>query len=348
MSGAPATGKTVVLSAIARLFQGAPSAPPHVKGAAVPIPKGSITASQPWLPAPAAKNRAVFHTVFHQNSKYRDFVSGLMPDLGTAGKFTVSKGVLLAANAFASQLDSAALLIIDELNRGPAVQLFGGAIVAMEHDKRGDGSGAAVVERSVGFDALTTSGQSTIYLSSDLFIVGVMNQADTSVEALDVAFLRRWEPYPLLPSIDVLTTYFGIPPVTTAPSAAPTGVPDVYVAAARAWAAVNERVSIGRGPEYAIGHGVFMAEPPAATTQGALEHVSRAWNRVLAHVEEIFFGDPRGIAAVLNLLTVKNPSVRFETLMFGDEPRERVVGPRPVPPSEIYDYLLAIAADGPP
>ena len=58
-----------------------------------------------------------------------------MPDLRAgkpAGSFRITEGVLYRASEFAKQPNSAALLIVDEINRGPTVQVFGGAIVAME------------------------------------------------------------------------------------------------------------------------------------------------------------------------------------------------------------------------
>ena len=345
ITGPPATGKTVLLTELARLFEGDPAGPEHRPGAPVPIPKNAAAAESPWLPSPAASNRAVFRTVFHQNSKYRDFVSGLMPSLQAAGEFEVSEGVLLRANDHASSQDGAALLIIDEMNRGPAVQLFGGAIVAVESDKRGDATGLPSAS-SVPFEALRSDGVKEVTLSSDLYIVGVMNQADTSVEALDVAFLRRWEAMRLDPSWEVLAEHLGVTMAAAELPASPTTSEEVYRAAIRAWSAVNKRIAAGRGGEYRLGHGVFMTEGPAATVAEAEEHVSRAWTKVLVHIEEVFFGDQQGVAVVLNLFAGPNPVAEFKTELFGDEPRERVESPNPIPANKIYGYLLAVAKDG--
>ena len=81
-------------------------------------------------------NRKVFRTTLHQNSKYRDFLTGIVPELGAGGGYRINEGILYRANEFAKQDNSAALLIIDELNRGPAIEVFGGSIVAIESDKR--------------------------------------------------------------------------------------------------------------------------------------------------------------------------------------------------------------------
>ena len=42
----------------------------------------------------------------------------------------------MSAAEYALQPDSAALVVIDEINRGPAVQVFGSAIVGIERSKR--------------------------------------------------------------------------------------------------------------------------------------------------------------------------------------------------------------------
>ncbi|MFW8194369.1 ATPase, partial [Klebsiella pneumoniae] len=47
-------------------------------------------------------------------------------------------------------------------------------------------------------------------LPHDLYILAAMNQADASVEPLDVAFLRRWEPLRLEPDESILRAYYGL------------------------------------------------------------------------------------------------------------------------------------------
>src|SRR5712664_3923723 len=81
ISGPPATGKSRLLNEVARAFaDSAPKGPVHVPGASIAIPKTPpITAPlNVVLPSGERTNRKVFRTVFHQNSKYRDFVTGLV------------------------------------------------------------------------------------------------------------------------------------------------------------------------------------------------------------------------------------------------------------------------------
>lgn len=86
LSGPPGVGKTRLLSEIAAVFeagglgsQGTPT-----------LSHGDDVAIQD------AEEAKVFRTVFHQNSKYRDFVTGLAPAVGEgkAGQFTIVEGTL--------------------------------------------------------------------------------------------------------------------------------------------------------------------------------------------------------------------------------------------------------------
>jgi len=143
-------------------------------------------------------------------------------------------------------------------------------------------------------------------LPDDLYILAAMNQADASVEPLDVAFLRRWEPYVLDPSSEVLRTHFGISGSNAVSGALPAVAAEakqVFEASVRAWEKVNRQIRLGRGPEFQIGHGVLMNDTSAEkTTDAALQVSANSWAKVIAHVQEVFFGDLRGIAATLNAI----------------------------------------------
>lgn len=121
-----------------------------------------------------------------------------MPVLGATGGYCVNAGILYRANEFAKQENSAALLIIDEINRGPAIEVFGGSIVAIESDKRLNEDNTPNVATQF-FEIINpVDGQMMEYaFSPNLYILAAMNQADASVAPLDVAFMRRWQSYSL-------------------------------------------------------------------------------------------------------------------------------------------------------
>lgn len=356
VSGPPGTGKSKLLAEVALAFETgfgvAPAGgPPQLKPVGgIPIPPAAGAVKD--IPAPTKMDRKVFRTVFHQNSKYRDFVSGITPAVNKqAGTpdFTIVKGTLYRASEHAKGVNGAALLIIDEINRGPAVQAFGGAIVAMESDKRLAPDGARRAETQF-FEMLDPiSGDVIEYaLPHDLYILAAMNQADASVEPLDVAFLRRWEPLRLEPDEEALRTFYGL----GAKSANPvpdvlTSVSDALEASVSAWVAVNAQIALGRGPEFQIGHGVLMSNvrPQTLGLNEALGTLCVGWAKVRAHVEEVFFGDTRGIAAALNALDgpVFNPFKLTETT-FADDLRFLLEGPKNFAENNIYAALRAFAS----
>lgn len=350
LSGPPGTGKSMLLTQIAHLFeqQASGSTPRYTPQSSVPIPQTPTSN----LPGDIGKatHRKVFQCVLHQSSKYRDFLTGIMPDLreGKApGSFRITEGILYRASEFARQPDRAALLIIDEINRGPTVQVFGGAIVGMEADKRLGADGERT-DKTQFFDLLNPADGELIEYAfpSRLYILAAMNQADVSVEPLDVAFLRRWVPFNLEPSSAVLREYFGLPAQTTdALPANPASKNDVFEATVRAFAAVNKRIALGRGPEFRIGHGILIPSGTMPdTTEGALEHVATCWRLIKNHIDEAFFGDVRGTAIVLNAdHGIEGNPYSLEETSFGDAPRAQINGPTTIAPDEIYGLMKALA-----
>lgn len=355
ISGPPGTGKSRLLNEVARAFEvTAPTGPVHVAEGDVAIPsRPPITSQlQAVLPSPRKASRKVFRTVFHQNARYRDFVSGLVPVVGSAAggggtTFRIVPGTLYRASEHARTEDGASLLIIDEINRGPAVQIFGGSIVAIESDKRLAVDGRPQPETQFFEVTAPESGDLVEYaLPHHLYILAAMNQADTSVEPLDVAFLRRWTPFRLDPSQVVLRSFFNLPPVQPSGELAdiPASAEDVYEAASRAWSAVNARIRLGRGPEFQVGHGLLMAQGRAATSVNeALQDAAGSWRLVRAHIDEVFFGDIRGIAAVLNVGAFEGHPYRLEDSTFAYEPRLELVGPEVVTAADVYSLLRAVA-----
>lgn len=342
LMGAPGTGKSKLINEVADAFEknsGIIATPSHEVGATVPIPavikKGIETE---FL---KKKNRKVFRTTMHQNSKYRDFLTGIVPSITSVGGFCISEGILYRANEFAKQEDSAALLIIDELNRGPAIEVFGGSIVAIENDKRLSTSNTKI-ESTQTFEIICPStGKMIDYaFSPNLYILAAMNQADVSVAPLDVAFLRRWQPYKLLPDYKVLENTFKVSLEDIAPDS-PMSAQDVYLTAFRALKVINEKIVVGRGEDYQIGQGVFLSSMPKdSTMDAALEFVCEVWGMIYAHIEELFFGDVTSIAYILNSESRLSPYSTKEVNFAGE--MKTILVKDEIGTSNVYNLFLAI------
>lgn len=106
-------------------------------------------------------------------------------------------------------------------------------------------------------------------------------------------------------------------------------------------------MDLGRDPEFQIGHGVLLGQYAATMDLDmALAITNKSWAKARAHVEEDFFGDVRGVAAVFNTLNAPSyhPLKLVETT-FADDLRFEIAGPETFSPSNIYDALRAIAAE---
>lgn len=291
------------------------------------------------LPSPERREREVFRIAFSANTKPRHFTSAFVP--GSGGAFKVARGVLLRANDAAIG-GAASLLVIDELNRGPAVSLFGDAIVSIEPDKR-----LGRDDRPTNFSwPLQTldeeGGPAEEYLSDHLYILAAMNEADASIEPVDVAFLRRFHRIPVIPDADTARRLIGAAGTGATLPVTPVSAAEVCEAAIRAWIKVNDRIAIGRAPEYQIGHGIFLnpAQPPQDVAT-ALDRAVGWWGQIYTHVREVFFGDAVGLGIAVDAGTDAT-GYRLEDVPYGLDQKERIVEPV-IGPQTIFALLIRVA-----
>ncbi len=347
LSGPPSCGKTHLIQEVADAFsnpavQQTQLAAPIALAQRVAIPAQAAAPAQQLIgfPSPNRLARHIERIAFSANTRARDFTTAFVPQVnGGTGGFQVAKGALIRANEAALQ-GGAALLVIDEMNRGPAVQLFGDAIVSIEQDKRLD-TNDQPTKNTWPLHILDDNGQTVeMRLSSHLYILAALNQADVSIEPLDVAFLRRFEPIPLEPRPDIVREALGasgnIPNEPASPG-------DVVEASVQAWERVNERIALGRGQDFRIGHGIFlMPSSPPTTVIDALDRAAGWWKRIAAHVQEVFFGDIIGAGVVFNE-SQTGAGYKIVSTPYGIDQKQQLLAPT-IDATTIYAVLRQVAS----
>ncbi|MEV7431451.1 AAA family ATPase [Nocardioides sp. NPDC092400] len=308
--GPPGTGKTVAMELVASLYSGetldAPMFDPDVLHNAF----GTATA------APAGERRAA-SLLFHPSYAYEHFVMGLLPDAGPDGVVVKPHvGPLLELAHFASKDDHAALLLLDEFNRGNAAAIFGDTLALLDRDKRD----VAVIETPyVHLKPTVTYGgneeplgpQTT--LPGSLRILAAMNSADRSVAPLDAALRRRFAIVHVDPDINALSTHLGPdyedgfvasdPSTWTTPE-------HVYAVAIRILETLNERIGYILGRDFLLGQSVFW-HVIGDSVDEALQSLAAALdNRVLGTLALTFTDEDEALADVLNVTdTTTTPAV---------------------------------------
>jgi len=255
---------------------------------------------------PDAKEiRRYEYVTFHQSYCYEDFVEGIKPvmseEVAATLNYEVKPGIFKKMVKLASDdPDHNYALLIDEINRGNVASIFGELIALIEEDKR---KGARNELRA----QLPYSRQEFV-VPANLYIIGAMNTADRSVEALDTALRRRF-------------TFVAIPPqpeLIEQPE-------NLEVDLRRLLVTINARIEKLLDKDHCIGHSYFMAIAQTNDPLGELCNIFST--RILPLLEEYFYGDPAKIGMVLGerFVTRKDQTIEWAAGDWGDEFEERRV-----------------------
>ncbi len=134
---------------------------------------------------------------FHPAYTYEDFVRGITADTNTKGQVEYKVENKTLAEFAQKALDNQAInyvLIIDEINRANLPSVLGELIYALEYRYDPDKPKENVVESmySLKQEGVAETGDRTLKLPNNLFIIGTMNTADRSVGHIDYAIKRRF------------------------------------------------------------------------------------------------------------------------------------------------------------
>jgi hypothetical protein len=216
---------------------------------------------------------------FHQSFSYEDFIEGIKPRVGSDGGaalgYEIQPGVFkrLCDRARADKEHEYAIFI-DEINRGNVASIFGELISLIEEDKRE----GALQELSV---RLPYS-KELFSVPANVSIIGTMNSADRSVEALDSALRRRFSFKEVLPNVNVLRQ-------------ADLNIEGVDIP--RIFEVINHRLEKLLNRDHQIGHAYFLELANGNRTLGGLRSLFQS--KVIPLLQEYFYSDVGRIGLVL-------------------------------------------------
>lgn len=263
------------------------------------------------------EGRIVF-TTFHQSMSYEDFVEGIKPivpknegdpviyknkdglfrklcieasfdmavlngvrnqkPISKMGKevcdfsFEEKKEIVssLSKSDYKSNAGKPFVFIIDEINRGNVSQIFGELITLIEENKR--------LGNEESLEVVLPYSKEKFGVPANLYIIGTMNTADRSVEALDTALRRRFSFEELLPK----------PELIEVDSKLLSGIilKDLLTI-------INMRIEKLSDSDHQIGHSYFMT---VSDLNGLKEIFA---NKIIPLLKEYFFGDFGKIGLIL-------------------------------------------------
>jgi len=165
-------------------------------------------------------------------------------------------------------------LFIDEINRGNVASIFGELITLLEDDKR--------TGEKHELTAVLPYSRHEFGVPSNLYVIGTMNTADRSVEALDTALRRRFTFVECAPQPSLLK------------KEQPTGL---EVDLEKLLTTINARIERLLDSDHCIGHSYFMGMKEAVNPLKSLRQAFA--NKVLPLLQEYFYGDPGRIGMIL-------------------------------------------------
>lgn len=256
-----------------------------------------LTSINNYSAAPQETLKNYAFVTFHQSFSYEDFIEGIKPKLdddqeGDQVRYEIKKGVFYQACEKAAQLAGYSSLkdcmddskesrkeklnlakpfgfFIDEINRANISAVFGELITLIEDDKRLGATNEIT-------DTVLPYSKSGFGVPVNLRIIGTMNTADRSVEALDTALRRRFSFIEKSPNSSKLTEIINGISLSTLLST------------------INDRIEILLDKDHQIGHSFLIS------VKNEQQLISAFYNKIIPLLQEFFYGDYSKIGLILD------------------------------------------------
>lgn len=174
------------------------------------------------------------------------------------------------------------VLVIDEINRGNIAQIFGELITLLEPDKRLGGKEELTV-------TLPYSRRKDFGIPSNLYVIGTMNTADRSVEALDTALRRRFSFTEVPPNPELIRECGTLADEALEIPTYPELIDDLVAVLHT----MNRRIEKLIDKDHMIGHSYFLSVKSVKDLKQVFK------NKIIPLLQEYFYGDAAKIGLVL-------------------------------------------------
>jgi Cdc6-like AAA superfamily ATPase len=231
-----------------------------------------------FKPNPNKEIKHYVFTTFHQSFSYEDFIEGIKPVMEDGQEnvtYKIENGIFkeLCLRAQNDPTNKYAIFI-DEINRGNVSQIFGELITLIEHDKRIGASNEIKVKLPYS--------KKEFGVPMNVDIIGTMNTADRSVEALDTALRRRFSFKEMMPNEKVITE-------KNFKDYDRTSIMNL----------INQRIEVLLDRNYTLGHSYFIKEDFKNSFQ----------NEIIPLLQEYFYNDYGKIGLVLGKGFVREKAI---------------------------------------
>lgn len=211
--------------------------------------------------------------------KHKNWKSPVPQELNYSWEDKVAAVRAMKKHDFIEKEGKRFVLIIDEINRANVSQVFGELITLLEPDKRAG--------RKEALEVVLPYSKERFFVPPNLYILGTMNTADRSVEALDTALRRRFSFEFMPPNPDAIKHEDG------------TYIEVGGLVLKNLIEVINERLSYLLDEDHQIGHSYLMEVKDEKDLKAVFK------NKIIPLLKEYFYNDHGKIRLILGDAFVK-------------------------------------------